>query len=126
MLISSAIYQFDRLSYKMTNETGSLMPQETLNDVEVLNRARALVSKSKIVWTRHVEERMTERGFDRSQVKECLLSGAFNERPHIPNRFGSIEYKFTMVACVDGERIEVAASLVPDQHVVAITVIDIN
>lgn len=102
------------------------MVQECLTDSQVLNEMRALVCRGKIKWTVHAEERMAERGYDRGQVKQCLLSGHFIERPVIPNRAGDIQYKFTMQANVDSEAIHVVASLEPEKNVVVITVIDLT
>ena len=97
-----------------------------LTDGEVLRGVRDLVSKGKIKWTYHVEVQMADRRLDRGQVKECLLKGNFVERPVKPNRPGPIEYAFRMRANVDGEQIDVAASLQPETHVVVITVFDPN
>lgn len=69
---------------------------------------------------------MAERGYERDQVRQCLLSGHFIEQPYIPNTSGDIEYKFTIKANVDGMEIVVVASLVPDKKVAIITVYDPN
>lgn len=87
---------------------------------------RDCVRANQIRWRRHAETRSGQRGIDKSMARECLLIGYFSERPVVPNRGGEIEYKFTMRAKVDGEQVEIAASLVPDSHVVVITVIDPN
>lgn len=102
------------------------MPQESLTDHQVLTEIRALARQSKVGWTRHAQERMAERGFDKGQIKRCLASGNFIEQPYIPNRNGELEYKFTLSAHVDGEIINVAASLIPEKKIVVITVIDPN
>lgn len=102
------------------------MPFEPLTDNDVLLGIRALTARGSIGWTDHAEERMVDRGFHRGQIKACLLSGHFTERPTVPNRAGPIQYKFTMEALVEGERIAVAASLIPEKKVVVITVFDPN
>ena len=93
-----------------------------LTDDQVRTEVKSLVHAGKVAWTRHSEEKMAERGIDKGQVKECLENGSFTERPTVPNRFGSIEYKFRMESIVDGETLAVAASLIPDSKVVVITV----
>lgn len=100
------------------------MPQDSLTDGEVLAGLRDLVSKGKVRWTLHAKERMAQRKYDPSQIKECLLKGRFSELPTIPNRTGPIEYAFRMYAEVEGDPIEVAASLIPETRVVVITVLD--
>jgi len=96
------------------------MPQ-ILTDDEVLRRVRLLVGGGgRIIWTHHAEERLAQRGYGKSQVKECLLKGTFMETPHQPNRFGTIEYKFRMHATISGEPIEVVASLNPNSNSVII------
>lgn len=83
-----------------------------------------MVGQGRITWTRHIEESLAKRGLAKDQVKECLRIGNFEESPVIPNRSGDIEYKFLMRAKIDGEQIRVAASLIPETRVVAITVFD--
>lgn len=100
------------------------MPEGGLTDAEVLREVRALVSQGRISWTHHIEEQMAARGISKDQVKECLRTGNFEERPTVPNRPGEVEYAFRMRAKVEGEQIRVAASLVPNRRVVAITVFD--
>lgn len=97
-----------------------------LSDAEVLKKVRELVGDNRIAWRLHAEEKMASRGIDKGQVKKCLLSGRFDERPTIPNRRGDIQYEFRMFANVDGESINVVASLVPDKNVVVITLFDPN
>lgn len=98
----------------------------SLSDSAVLEGVRALVRKNRIRYKVHAEERMAERGFDKGQIKDCLCSGFFAERPFIPNGNGPIEYKFKMQAVIDGEKIQVVACLRPDENVLVITVIDPN
>lgn len=100
------------------------MPHNTLTDAEVLEQVRRLVGQGRIKWTPHIEEKLKERGLAKDQAKECLRIGYFEETPFIPNRPGDIEYKFQVRARVDGEEIRVVASLIPESHVVAITVFD--
>jgi len=100
------------------------MSQRGLTDAEVLEQVRRLVGEGRIRWTRHIEERMAERHIAKDEVKECLQIGLFEERPTVPNRTGEIEYVFRMRAKVDGEQLRVAASLIPEKRVVAITVFD--
>jgi hypothetical protein len=95
-----------------------------LTDNQVLDGVRVLVRQNKIRWTDHSEQRMEERGYDRGQIRQCLLSGVFVQRPVIPNRTGPLQYEVKMRAKVDGVWIEVVASLVPVTKVVVITVID--
>lgn len=99
------------------------MPLEQLTDSQVLGAMRALVRKGSIRWTDHAEQRMVERGYDRSQIKQCLLSGYFVEQPFIPNRSGDVEFKFTFRGHVDGEVLDVVAVLMPETRVLVITVI---
>ena len=99
------------------------MPQEQLNDNQVQVAMRDLVRKGSLRWTDHAEQRMVERGYDRSQIRQCLLSGYFFEQPYIPNRNGDIEYKFTVRGQVDGEVMDVVAVLMPETRVLVITVI---
>lgn len=96
-------------------------PYQELNDTDVLNQVRDLVRKNKTIWTGHVKEKMAERKIDSGEIKECLLKGRFTEKPHLPNSFGQIEYKFQMGACIDGEELLVVASLIPEDAVVLIT-----
>lgn len=100
------------------------MSAQLLTDNEVLAQVRGLATRNKVGWTYHALERMAQRGFDKSQVKECLMRGAFTENPTNPNKSGDIEYAFRISANVDGDPISVAASLCPDSKVVVITVID--
>lgn len=96
---------------------------EQLRDDEVLRDVRELVSQRRIRYKVHAETRMEERGYDKSQVAECLAKGWFSERPHISNRPGPIEYKFCIEANVDGDVMRVAAALRPSDSVIVITVI---
>ena len=96
----------------------------SLSDSQVLEGVRALVLKNRVRFTDHAEDRMAERGFDRGQIKDCLRSGFFAEKPFIPNRNGPIEYKFNVQADIDGETMQVVACLRPDENVLVITVID--
>lgn len=100
------------------------MPDVGLTNAEVMEQVRRLVSQGRVSWTRHILERMAERGLSKEQVKECLRIGYFEEEPTVPNRGGEIEYKFLMRAKVEGEQIRVAASLIPATRVVAISVFD--
>lgn len=102
------------------------MPQEQLTDNQVLNEVLALVKEGKVAWTQHVQERMAERGYERGQIKQCLSTGYFIEKPYIPNIGGELQYKFMLEGKVDGEAINVVASLIPDKKVVVITVINPN
>jgi hypothetical protein len=102
------------------------MSQKTLSNIQILEEVRALVRQNRIRWRGHAETRMMERGYERGQVRECLLSGRFVESPIIPNKGGDIQYEFKIGASVDGVAIEVVASLVPETRVVVITVIDPN
>jgi len=102
------------------------MPFTPLTDGEVTNGVRELVHRGKIRWTDHSEERLAEYGYDKSQVKECLLKGVYEERPIIDNRAGPIAYVFRICAQVDGELLRVVAKLIPEDRVVVITVIEPN
>lgn len=103
------------------------MPEnKELTDGEVRQQVRDLVGKDKISWHPHVEERMAKRGYDRGQIKECLVRGIFSERPTIANRRGPIQYDFRMRGTVDGDQIEVGASLIAESHVRVVTVFDPN
>ncbi len=102
------------------------MTYKPLTDAEVLSEVKLLTAANKLAWTHHAEVRAAQRGFDKAQIKECLMKGHFTERPTIPNRVGDIEYKFRMDAIVDSEKIAVAACLVPSEKVVVLTVIDIK
>lgn len=96
----------------------------SLTDLDVLHGVRALTAKGKIRWTDHVEQQMADRGFDKLQIKSCLAKGRFTEQPTIANRPGPIQYAFRMEATVEGQSIGVAASLIPEEKVVVITVFD--
>lgn len=96
----------------------------SLTDNDVLKGVRGLIAQGKIRWTAHVEDMMVSRGYARSQIKECLMKGYFTEAPIIANKPGPIQYKFRIKAIIDGEGIEVVASLTPDEKVVVITVFD--
>lgn len=93
-----------------------------LTDNDVLLGVRDVVAKGKIVWTHHVEDQMVARGFDKAQIKSCLKSGRFTERPTISNKSGPVAYVFRMESIVDGQLLAVAASLVPGEKVIVITV----
>jgi hypothetical protein len=101
------------------------MPSPNLSDQEVRDELRRLVRQGKIAWTDHAGTRLAERGFERGQVRECLLAGYFTEAPTIPIGSKRIGYQFRMQATVEGVRIAVAACLYPEQNVVVITVIDV-
>lgn len=101
------------------------MPHKLLSDDQVASEVKKLTSANRVAWTRHAEERMASRGFDKGQVKECLRNGTFTEQPTNPNQPGEIQYAFRIEAVVDGERIAVAASLIPSKKVIVITVIAI-
>ena len=96
----------------------------SLTDAEVLEQVRRLVGNGRIRWTKHVQERMEQRGISKDDVKQCLRTGFFDERPTVPNRPGEIEYSFRMAANVEGRHLRVAASLLPETRVIAITVFD--
>ena len=100
------------------------MPPHGLTNAQVREQVRELVAQGYIRWTKHILEQLEERGLAKDQVKQCLMTGFFEEHPTIPNRRGGIEYSFRMSATVDGDPIRVAASLIPDERVVAITVFD--
>lgn len=100
------------------------MSQESLNDHQVLEQVRALVRQGKVGWKYHALKRLAQRGFERGQIKQCLIAGYFLEKPHIPNRGGELEYTFAVGGTVDGEDIKVVASLRPEEKVLVITVID--
>ena len=93
-----------------------------LTDNDVLRGVGELAAQGKIRWTVHVEEKMVSRGYDRGQIKKCLARGYFTERPTIANTLGPTQYKFRIEATIDGEKIAVVASLIPDEKVVVITV----
>lgn len=100
------------------------MPSAFLSTPEVLSEVRRLVRAGKVAWTHHAEMRLAERGFDRSQVKGCLLAGGFKEPPIIPIGGGSLGYEFKMAANIEGEAIAVVACLYPEKNVVVISVMD--
>jgi hypothetical protein len=99
------------------------LSQATLTDNQVLAEVRRLVRIGKIRWKDHAEIRMAERGYERGQVKQCLLSGRFNEALTVPNNAGDLQYVFKISANIDGMPIDVVASLYPEARVVVITVI---
>lgn len=102
------------------------MPKKPLSDADVSAEVKKLTSANHVGWTRHAEEQMAQRGFDKGIVKECLKKGGFTERPTIPNRNGEVEYKFRMEAVIDNVCIAVAASLIPAKKVIVITVFEAN
>ncbi|WP_445928442.1 DUF4258 domain-containing protein [Methyloversatilis sp. NSM2] len=97
---------------------------ELLSDAAVLSEVRALVSKCHLRYTVHAEERMSERGYTRDDVRQCLQRGGFVESPSVPNRPGAIQYVFRIHALIEGREIDVVAALNPADAVVVITVID--
>jgi hypothetical protein len=102
------------------------MPSKTLNDIEVLKQLKRFVSSNKLIWSEHVQIRMAERGFDKEQVKQCLKSGYFIEKPTVSNSFGDVNYKFKITAKIDGVQMDVVASLYPDKNIVLITIFGVN
>jgi len=107
----------------MVNAAPSMLGQSP-NDTEVLAEVKMHVVAGRIRWRHHALEQMADRGFEKSQVTECLKRGHFTERPTVPNRGGEIEFSFRMEARVDGELIAVAGSLVPERFVKVITVFE--
>lgn len=101
------------------------MSDVTLSESDVLEEVRRLVRAGSIAWTKHVLEKLAARGLSKEEAMACLLSGFFAEKPFIPNRAGDLEYKFAMEATIDGERLRVAASLIPAKNVVVITIFDL-
>jgi hypothetical protein len=101
------------------------MTYKQLTDAEVLAEVKTLIAAQKLAWTTHSEARAAERGFDKAQIKECLMKGRFTERPTMTNRTGDVEYKFRIDAIVDSEKIAVAACLIPSKKVLVITVINV-
>lgn len=101
------------------------MTYKQLTDAEVLAEVKLLASAQKLAWTEHSEARAEQRGFDKSQIKECLMKGRFSERPTMTNKTGDVEYKFRIDATVDREKIAVVACLIPSKKILVITVIDI-
>lgn len=95
-----------------------------LSDNDVLKGVKALIAQDKIKWRDHAEDRMAERGLDKSQVKACLLKGHFTERPTISNSAGPIKYQFRMEATIEGQVIAVGAFLIPEEKVVVRTLFD--
>ena len=89
-------------------------------------QSRELLRQGKVRWTRHVETRMAERGFQKDEVRDCILSGRFVEPPFVPNKSGEFQYEFKVGALIEGRDIEVVVSLVPERRVIVITVIDPN
>lgn len=120
-LLESKNYQNDRRTY--TLHPCLMPPVPMLTDGDVLTQIRDLAARWKFLWTTHAEIRLKERGVDKGVARECLMVGSFSELPHIPNRFGDIEYKFTMQCVIDDELVQVAASLQPAKKIVVITVI---
>ena len=92
-----------------------------LKDSEVRDQIRGLTSKNKIAWGIHAEIRLVERAIDKTQVKECLQKGVFDEGPAVSIRGSEINYEFRMKAVVDSELLNVVASLYPARYVVVIT-----
>lgn len=92
-----------------------------LSDPQIRTELKKLVSKGRVVWTAHAEERMELRGIDKGMVKECLSKGFFEGRPYLSNKSADINYEFKIVAIVDGEPLAVVAALYPDSHVAVIT-----
>ena len=89
-----------------------------LTDNEIRNQVKTLVSRERIGWTDHAEERMELRGIDKGMIKECLSKGYFKDRPHLSNKSPSINYEFTIAATIDGNRLEVACALYPGSRIV--------
>ena len=102
------------------------MPYQGLSDGEITEQVRRLVSQGRIQWLPHALSQMADRGIAKDQVKECLQVGYYEEPPTVPNRGGAIEYKFRMAAKVDGDQLQVVASLVPDSKVIVITAFVLN
>lgn len=96
-------------------------PSQLMTDGEVMAEVRRLVSQGRIAFTDHVEQRMAQRGIGRDEVRACLATGHFFERPHVANRPGRVNYRFGMESVIDGDRIAVAAALDPEREVVVIT-----
>ncbi len=101
------------------------MSNVTLSESEVLEEMRRLVRAGRIAWTKHVLEMLAARGLSKNEATACLLSGFFAEKPFVPNRAGDPEYKFAMEATIDGERLRLAASVIPAKNVVVITIFDL-
>lgn len=99
---------------------------ELLSDAAVLSGVRDLVGQGRLRYSIHAEDRMSERGYTRQDVRQCLRSGCFVQRPFVPNKPGSIQYEFRVHAVVEGREIDVVAALNPAEAVVVITVIDPN
>lgn len=97
------------------------MSVHCLKDGEIRRQIRELTSKNKIAWAAHAEIRLVEREIDKSQVKECLQKGSFDESPAPSIRGSELNYKFRMKALVDSEWLYVGASLYPGRNVVVIT-----
>jgi len=95
-----------------------------LTEAQVADGVKRLAATNKLGWSRHVEDRMAQRGIDKGMVRDCLKNGFFSERPYIANKPGAIQYKFTMTCVVDGERLVTAASYYPESKIVVITVFE--
>lgn len=110
-------YHFDRYAYNV-NKLPAKLPSES----EIRAQVKELVARGAVHWRHHAELAMAKRGWSRDQVKAGLVRGAFDERPHQPNRSGPVQYEFTVRALIDGEQIFIAASLIPADAVVVITI----
>jgi hypothetical protein len=93
---------------------------QELTEAQVTEQVRALARQRKIRWSAHAEDRMELRGISKDQVCECLLKGTYVEAPCIANK-QQFQYEFRMQATVDGDQINVIASLIPQSHVTVIT-----
>jgi hypothetical protein len=97
---------------------------EPLSDAAVLSEVRDLVEARRLRYSVHAEDRMSERGYTRYDVQQCLRRGFFVQRPFVPNKPGAIQYEFRIHAEIEGRAIDVVAALRPADAVVVITVID--
>lgn len=93
-----------------------------LNNNKVLSQVRKLTAENKIEWTLHSEEKLAERSIGKDEVRECLLKGFFfKEFPIISTKSAEINYAFLMRARVEGQFLNVKASLYPEKKVLVIT-----
>ncbi len=85
--------------------------------------AEVAKDSAKVIFTRHANERSSQRSITRKQVINCLTHGCFTEDPYWDQMNGG--YKFTMQTVDSGERVSVAAALYKNDngdYVVVITV----
>ncbi|MDZ7697070.1 MAG: DUF4258 domain-containing protein [Deltaproteobacteria bacterium] len=99
------------------NDTGRLSPEKAGRKIKEIARLGFITP------TRHLTDRMAERGYDFQDLEQILSSGKVKKPPEYDEEYGQWKYRVEGET-VDGEKATVVVAIVGHNEILGITIMD--